>query len=226
MKVAVVTPYYKENKKVLKRCIDSVAKQTYEDVIHVVVSDGYPQDWIHDHTLHHLCLPNVGNYGDTPRGIGAAYAAGVGADAIVFLDADCWLPNDHIDRMLDTLRYNPGVVTCPRNVWLDGKLAGPCLESNGIHFNDTNCYLISKAYFHVMSAWMFKNQKDSIVGDRVFWDAIKRSGANILRCHSHVNYDSTLAFHYQMFGIDPPVNSRILVNGEVWKWGDYVNRVN
>jgi glycosyltransferase involved in cell wall biosynthesis len=226
MKVAVVTPYYKESKKVLKRCLDSVAKQTYDDVIHVVVADGYPQDWVNDYTLHHICMPNVGNFGDTPRGMGAAYAVGIHVDAIVFLDADCWIERDHIDRMLDTLRSGSSVITCPRNVWLDGELAGPCNESNGIHFNDTNCYLISKPYFHVLSAWMFKNQKDCVIGDRVFWDMIKRSGANILRCRSHVNYESDLAFHYQMFGKEPPKDSRVLLNDKIVKWGDYVNGVN
>jgi len=220
MKVAVVTPYYKESKKTLWRCIRSVAEQTYEEVIHVLVADGYPQDWINDTTLHHIALPNVGNYGDTPRGIGAAYAAGLGVDAVLFLDADCWIPHTHVENLVSVALSGAGIVTCPRNVWLDGEEVGICAESNGISFNDTNCYLITKPYFPVISAWMFKNQKDCIVGDRVFWNAVQRSGAVILRAWSAVNYDSDYAHHYQMFGKTPPPHSKVLINGETKKWSE------
>lgn len=221
MKVAVITPYYKEKRGVLKRNIRSVAEQSYQDVMHVLVADGYPQDWIHDHTLHHLCIPNVGNYGDTPRGIGAAYAAAQGADAIIFLDADCWLEPDHIANMMFVASCNAGIVTCPRNIWLDSENMGECKESNGLTFNDTNCYLITKPFFHVCSAWMFKNQKDAIVGDRVFWDMVKRSGANILRCKiTRVNYESDFVHHYQMFGLEPPKDAKIIVEGQTRLWGD------
>ena len=220
MKVAVVTPYYRESKRIIKRCIDSVAKQTHDDVIHVLVSDGYPQDWINDFTLHHLVIPNVGNFGDTPRAIGAAYAAGLDVDAIVFLDADCWMPHDHVTNMLMCMAGEPNIVTCPRNIWLNGEEMGICSESNGIHFNDTNCYMIAKPYFPVCGAWAFKNQKDCIVGDRVFWNAVQRSGAKLFRCRSAVNFESDYAHHYQMFGKTPPGDSKVLVNGQVKKWGD------
>ena len=220
MKVAVVTPYYREDKKTILRNIRSVMNQTHDDVFHVLVGDGYPQDWINDFTLHHLVMPNVGNYGDTPRAIGAAYAAGVGADAIIFLDADCWLPHEHVRDMLMCTAGEPNIVTCPRNIWLDGEEMGICQESNGIHFNDTNCYLITKPYFGVCGAWAFKNQKDCIVGDRVFWAEIQRFGARIFRCKSAVNYDSDYAHHYQMFGRTPPPNSKVLVNGEAKKWSE------
>ena len=221
MKVAVVTPYYRESKRIIKRCIDSVAKQTHDDVIHVLVSDGYPQDWINDFTLHHLVIPNVGNFGDTPRAIGATYAAGLDVDAIIFLDADCWLPYYHVENLVCCAQESRvGIVTCPRNIWLDGEEMGICSESNGLGFNDTNCYLITKPYFSVCSAWAFKNQKDAIVGDRVFWNAVQRCGANIVRAVSAVNYQSDYAHHYQMFGKTPPGDSKVLVNGQVKKWGD------
>ena len=221
MKVAVITPYYKESKKVILRNIKSVLGQTHNDVFHVLVSDGYPQDWINDISTHHIALPNVGNFGDTPRAIGAAYAAGVGADAIIFLDADCWIPSYHVSNMVEVAKQSVGIVTCPRTVWLDGEEMGVCSESNGLHFNDTNCYLITKPYFGVCGAWAFKNQKDAIVGDRVFWNAVQRSGAVIVRVwNGMVNYDSDFAHHYQMFGRTPPPNSKVLIGGEVKKWSE------
>ena len=168
-----------------------------------------------------LAIPNVGNYGDTPRGIGAAYAAGQGADAVIFLDADCWLPHNHVDHLVGVHNYSKaGIITCQRNIWLEGEEMGICQESNGVHFNDTNCYLVTKPYFHVFSAWMFKNQNDCIVGDRVFWNAVKRSGANIVRASSAVNYDSDFAHHYQMFGRKPHPDSKMLVGDKVVRWRD------
>ena len=220
MKVAVVTPYYKESKRVLNRCITSVAKQTHDDVVHILVSDGYPQDWVNDCTLHHIVLPNVGNFGDTPRAMGAAYAAGIEADAIIFLDADCWMPHYHVENLITVVQAGAGIVTCPRTIWLDGEEVGVCLESNGYQFNDTNCYLITKPYFSVCSAWAFKNQKDCIIGDRVFWNAVQRSGASILRAKSTIHYDSDYAHHYQMFGKTPPPQSKVLFDGKVMKWSD------
>jgi hypothetical protein len=42
---AVITRYYKEERRVLERCIDSVRKQTFR-TDHFLVADGFPQDWI------------------------------------------------------------------------------------------------------------------------------------------------------------------------------------
>lgn len=218
MKVAVITPYYREGKRTLMRCIRSVLEQTHDDVFHVLVSDGYPQDWVNDFSLHHIVLPNVGNFGDTPRAIGAAYVAGLEADAIVLLDADCWIDPNHIEKMIEVAQKGSGIVTCPRNVWIEGQKVGLCLESNGIHFNDTNCYLITKPYFGLFAAWAFKNQKDCIVGDRVFWNEVKRSNASILRSDSAINYESDYAHHYKMFDMAPPPESKVLLNGQVRKW--------
>jgi len=44
MRVAVVTPYYKEPEAWLARCLTSVREQTYP-VTHLVVADGHPQPW-------------------------------------------------------------------------------------------------------------------------------------------------------------------------------------
>jgi hypothetical protein len=41
----VVTPYFKEDRAMLKRCMDSVRRQTAK-VDHMLVADGFPQDWI------------------------------------------------------------------------------------------------------------------------------------------------------------------------------------
>ena len=42
MKIAVVSPYYREADDVLRTCLDSVRAQTYADCRHFVVADGVP----------------------------------------------------------------------------------------------------------------------------------------------------------------------------------------
>ncbi len=95
MRVAVVTPYYEEDRGVLERNIASVAAQHYP-CDHILVADGRPQDWIDGYPdVLHLRLPrNVADCGDTPRAVGAAYACGRDYDAITFLDADNQLIDD------------------------------------------------------------------------------------------------------------------------------------
>jgi len=41
----VITPYYKEDPALLRRCMDSVRAQTVP-AEHFLVADGHPQDWI------------------------------------------------------------------------------------------------------------------------------------------------------------------------------------
>ena len=51
----VVTPYFKEDRAMLQRCMDSVRRQTTK-VDHMLVADGFPQDWISTEPVRHLIL--------------------------------------------------------------------------------------------------------------------------------------------------------------------------
>lgn len=211
MKVAVLTPYYKEEDEVLFRCIKSVIKQTHEDVFHVFIADGHPKDWIHEH---HLIIPNTGDVGNTPRLMGSAYAFTQNADAIIFLDVDCWLEPDHVEKMVEAHRKsNAGIITCGRKLWdkSGNNFLGNDKESNGIGFNDTNCYMITKPYFHVTNRWGFLPKDVSYIGDRPFWDTCKRSGANIVRADTLVNYPTHHAFHFQMLGLPVPDDALTII---------------
>jgi hypothetical protein len=43
MRVAVITPYFKEPLEQLRRCHESVANQTHGETVHFMVADGHPQ---------------------------------------------------------------------------------------------------------------------------------------------------------------------------------------
>ena len=65
-----VTPYYKERRELLERCIASAKRQTIR-ADHILVSDGFPQDWIDQAHVRHLRLDRAHqDHGNTPRGLG------------------------------------------------------------------------------------------------------------------------------------------------------------
>ena len=84
VKVAAVTPYYRESRAQIERCLASVQLQSVK-TDHFLVSDGFAQDWLDDMNVRHLRL-GVGHadYGNTPRGLGALLAASEQYDAIFF----------------------------------------------------------------------------------------------------------------------------------------------
>src|SRR6201987_2885430 len=81
----VVTPYFKEDKAMLKRCMSSVRRQAV-GVDHMLVADGFPQDWISDEPVRHLILDRPhADYGDVARGVGALTAVAEKYDGIGLL---------------------------------------------------------------------------------------------------------------------------------------------
>ena len=213
MRVAIITPYYKEPTEVLRRCHDSVKAQTYP-VTHFMLSDGYPNAEVDNWDVVHIKLPAHADSGDTPRAIGALSASAQGFDAISMLDADNWFENDHIASLLDVQKQSGSqVVTVARTLRrMDGSILGLCHESNGQSFNDTNCYLITRDVFYIFSTWGFKNRNMGVAGDRIFWNNIVRGGFS--RTHltrPTVNYVTTWASHYLVRGEVPPPEVKIIV---------------
>jgi len=219
MRVAVITPYYKEALHVLIRCRSSVFAQTYPNVRHYMLADGHPRDELRD-LMFHVELPRCDDYGDTPRLIGCAIADAQGADAILLLDADCWLEKIHIQHMVEVMQgQDAPIVTCPRNLYrLDGSFMAVDTESNGIHFNDTNCYLIRRDAFHLLRAWGLKDKRLCIIDDRVFWATVKDSGLKIVRSAlATVNYPTSFAFHYSQNKEPIPDDTKVImqIDGEL-----------
>lgn len=221
MRIAVVTPYFKEPIEKLRRCHDSVLQQTHADIQHVMVADGVPQDEIDawPQSLHIRLPVNLNDCGDTPRIVGSALACARRFDGIVFLDADNWFDPVHIEKLVDAhQRSGAPVVTCARRLVrpVGGEVLGTCTESDGQRFNDTNCYLITQQAYPLLAAWGFRNQvvvkSASNVGDRFFWSAIVKS--RIQRVHvaePTVNYETTFAAHYISRKLEVPAFAKVIV---------------
>lgn len=215
MRVAVITPYYKEDISTLARCHKSVVNQTYKEVTHFLVADGFPKAGVEEWECEHIKIPNCGDSGDSPRVIGYAVAAARGYDAICFLDADCWLEPEHIAEMVDIMKSsNCAVVTCPRNLYhLDGTFMAVDTESDGRAFNDTNCYLIHRNAYMLILSWIQKPNGDGLIGDRYFWYEVCKSGVPMARAiKPTVNYTTTYAFHYEMNGLPVPEHAKVIAD--------------
>lgn len=227
MKVAVIIPYHKEPTEVLMRSYVSTVMQDYDEpVTPVLVADGYPNAMaVQSFNCMHISLYPCADYGDTPRAIGAINAIRQGYDAIAFLDADNWYQPDHIRLMAEKMaETGADVVTCPRNLYRpDESFMRVDDESDGINFNDTNCYLIGPRAFPCISAWLWKDKNLAVVGDRFFWHAIKAAGLKVVRQDKPtVNYTTTFAFHYQHNGEPVPPDSKVIVQvGNVMKCVSY-----
>ena len=214
MKVAVITPYYRESTKVLLRCLNSVKYQGYEVIRHICVADGEPADELLFAQKDHIVIPNSADVGTTPRNVGVLVAMAQGADAIAFLDADCWYDPDHIELMVRAMQtHNALIVTSPRNLYrLDGSIMGRDTESDGLVFNDTNCFLIRRDAFPLLDAWIFAPKDLSLVHDRVFWKRVVESG--VKRVHTDkptVNYTTAFAAHYIANGETPPEGAKVIL---------------
>ena len=108
MKVAVVTPTI--GSKTLKKCIDSVDKQTYKDLTHYVFVDGNQFREGVDKLTNGL--PNIQRvYLEENVGKGwyghRVYAASsflVNADVICYLDEDNWFDIHHVEDLVGVLK--------------------------------------------------------------------------------------------------------------------------
>ena len=210
---AIITPYYNESYEVLRRCINSVLDQTVA-ADHFMVADGFPQDWIDGAGVRHIRLDRGhADFGDTPRGIGAMIAASEGYQAIGFLDADCWLEPSHVEYCLE-LAEQAGPVGCDYVIALrherrpDGTIMNVGQVSPELHV-DTNCYFFLRSGFHVLPVWSSIPREVSIVGDRLFYRAVKANSLrSVIAARKTVNYTCMWESIYQAMGEHPPEGAK------------------
>lgn len=210
LKVAVITPYYKEARHILEQCHDSVLGQTYS-ATHYMVADGFPQEIVSLWKAEHIILPKAhGDNGNTPRAIGSLSAVNQGYDAIAYLDADNWFRPDHIEEMV-ALHYEQGAAICTSNRTmhrLDGTLLYHDVENNGTTFVDTSNIVLFRPAFRMLGLWALMPKPMSPVCDRIFWEAVIASG--FPRAHrkiATVAFRSRYADHYHLCGERPPAEA-------------------
>jgi hypothetical protein len=172
-KVCVITPYYKESRAWLERCVASVQLQTVR-ADHVLIADGHPQPWLDSAHLRHIKLDRAhADYGNVARGLAALMAVSENYEAIAFLDADNWYADDHLETCLTAAEAQPAapyVIARRFFVRLDESVM-PLASGEDVPLGDhvdTNCYLFLPPAFALLHYWVTIPQEFSAVGDRLF----------------------------------------------------------
>ncbi len=200
---AIVTPYHKEHRSLLERCVMSVKDQSTR-VDHFLVADGFPQDWLDQAGVRHIKLDQPhGDYGNVARGTGALLAVAEAYEGIGFLDADNYLDRNHVT--LCTAAGDGGadlVIARRRFVRPDGRDLYLAEEPGHI---DTSCWWFQPGSYHLLSYWMTIPREVTPIGDRIFSglvEASKLAAAEV--ADITVNYTCLWEGVYRRFGETPP----------------------
>ena len=222
---AIVTPYFRETRDKLERCLRSVRRQTVA-VDHIVVADGFAQQWIDGEPVRHLRLDMSHNdFGGTPRGLGALLAASEGYKGIGFLDADNWIADDHVARCVEAAsQVGPDCdyviarrfLTRPDGTTIDVKDRPPSEDV------DANCLFFLEGSYHSLHHWVTIPRQLSAINDRVVVSALKNYGLRPARVKDPtVFYECLWSMIYQSVGELPPPNAKPNVDpAPIYAWLD------
>ena len=217
MKVAVVTPTIASEH--LAQCIDSVDKQTYEDIVHYIFIDGCQYEpkareiLVGASKTRMIELEeNVGKgwYGHR---VYAACSFLVNADVICYLDEDNFFEPNHIETVVKKLQEGNDWVYSLRNIHdKEGKfLCEDNCESLGkwpvyfnpeVHHIDTSCFAIRRDIaVHIGHSWY-----GQWGADRQFFGALKKY---------FTKYDCTNQYttNYRLDGNENSVNEKFFTEG-------------
>jgi hypothetical protein len=207
---AIVTPYYKEDRALLERCMNSVRSQTVS-ADHLLVADGFPQAWIDGKQARHFKLDRShGDFGNTPRGVGALIAVAEEYNGIGVLDADNWLEHDHVEVCLAAGRALdiPCDYVIAKRIWRrpDESILPAAEESDHI---DTNCFFFLRGSFSVLSRWGTMPKRLSPICDRIFWAMLRQQPFTQARVtRATVNYHCIWESIYRSLGETPPADAK------------------
>ncbi len=212
LRVAVITPYYREPLEMLRHCHDSVRTQ-FHPCTHFLIADGQPRPEVSSWSAQHFVLPRAhGDVGNTPRCLGSLSAMNQGYDAVAFLDADNWYYPNHVEAMVQ-LHQQTGAAVCTATRSMH-RLDGSLLyvdrqESDGKEHVDTNCFFLTRQAFRVLPVWALMPPQLALIGDTIFWQAL-RARRLLVAHHSRptVAYRTTFQVHYRNVGETPPPGTK------------------
>jgi hypothetical protein len=207
---AIITPYYKEEDFLIERCIRSVNDQIVR-ADHILVADGFPRSWIDDADVRHIKLDRChGDYGNTPRGIGALIAIAEEYHGIGFLDADNWLEKDHVKACLVAGRAASApcdYVIAQRTFRRPDETIIPLREEP--NHVDTNCFFFLRGSFSVIPHWAMMPKNLAQLGDCYFLAMMRSRPFTVARVPAPtVNYFCMWESFYRTIGETPPPGAK------------------
>jgi hypothetical protein len=208
---AIVTPYFRESRQILERCFHSVRRQTVK-VDHIVVADGFAQQWIDDEPVRHFKLDRChDDYGNTPRGLGMLLAISEQYKGIGLLDADNWLAEDHVERCLEAASSALDCDFVVARCFLmrpDGTKIAFDGEPPTQHV-DTSCYFFLEGAYHVLHYWVTMPRRVAPICDRIIYAALQNFKLrSALVEKTTVYYECLWASIYAAIGESPPPGAK------------------
>ncbi len=210
LKVAVVTPYYKESPEILKKCHESVMAQTHP-CDHFLIADGHPSPLFYKHA-HHIVLPQAnGDNGNTPRAIGGLLAESYGYDAVAYLDADNWYLPTHIANLASVFESRRTALICSKRLFcdMDGEMmdiTDPDDDAN--RHVDTSCWLVTRPGFAMLRTWLMPKVLGPFC-DRIFLQKARHDRFGMAFVNSKTMVFRTQYIpHYRAAGREPPPNAK------------------
>ena len=210
MKIAVITPYYKESIEFLRQCHQSVLAQNVS-ADHFFVADGFPNEEVMKWNIKHITLPQThADYGDAPRGIGSVLADVEGYDFIAYLDADNWFHPNHLSSLLNLYEETKAdVCTSFRSFHtLEGiEMLVSEINENTLDHVDTSCFLLHRNTFDALYIWLKMPKILSPVCDRFFLAGLRHYKYKFASTkRKTVAFRSQYKVHYLAVNMEPPPN--------------------
>jgi glycosyltransferase involved in cell wall biosynthesis len=210
---AIITPYYRETREQLDRCLAGIKRQSVP-VDHILVADGLPQAWIDGEPVRHIVLDeNHDDFGNTPRGLGALMAVSEGYEGIGLLDADNWLAENHVERCLAAAEEHAGECdyVIARRVLMspDGTPLPNVYDEQPTEFVDTSCFFFLPGSYHVLPHWILTPKPLSPICDRTFRAAARNHGLRgVVVEKPTVFYECRWASVYEAAGLPVPPGAK------------------
>jgi hypothetical protein len=213
MRIAVITPYYKETDQVLTQCHESVLAQTFP-ADHFLLADGFPNPIVSGWRAQHFVMPCAhADNGNTPRIAGALSAFNLGYEAIAFLDADNWFRADHLERMA-ALNRRTGAPVCVSNRTMhrpDGSYMFDDDKNDAKAHVDTSCLFMTRAAMPVLARWAMLPRQLGPICDTVYWSTLRQ--ARLAFAHdpaTTVAFRTTYEADFHRLGEPVPPNVKTL----------------
>ena len=207
---AIITSYYKAERRVIERCIDSVRNQSLR-ADHFVIADGFPQDWIDNTGVRHLKLDRShGDWHNTVRGVGSLIAIAEEYRAIGLLDEDNWLEPDHVEACVAAASTTP--MPCDYVVAqrifrrIDGSIM-PLHEQPDLV--DANSFFFLRGAFCTLPHWAMLPKEFSAASDHAFYYMLRERNFVEARVpKATVNYQVLYESSYRDTGEPPPPRAK------------------
>ena len=225
-KISIIVPIYNVQR-YLKECIESLIKQTYENIEIILVNDGSTDNSgkICDHYAlrdNRIKVVHQKNGGvSCARNTGLRYSTG---DYIGFVDPDDWIDEKIYERMLEVLKINNSSISMCSYIYEDGDSELNELKPDLVEQNLSSDDLISKLF--VTNSFYY-----TILCNKLYradlWNGIKFPEGYVHEDEAviHIIYDrcdqmSTISneyYHYRM------VNTSITHTNNQIRRIDYAN---